>query len=648
MKKSARIICSGALAAAVSVALAAFASGHVVGGPLLSAAGPGTTGPAASAPPNLAGHDTPSQSNTMMPASAPAPQASFDRFIVKYRDGAAATRSTAALVSSVNAAASHAGVAGMKTAANGSRSALTVQHLRTLAVGGEVIKLSHVLGRTEADALLAQLRADPAVEYAQPDYIKHRFDVTPDDPGFNLQWHYTHPAAGIHAPEAWDTSAGEGVVVAVLDTGYVDHSDLNGNIIDGYDFISAYGQDPQNPDIAGDGDGRDADAHDPGDWTDASMDWCGPIGDSSFHGTHVAGTVAAVTNNGIGLAGVAYNAKVQPVRVLGHCGGFTSDIADAIVWASGGSVDGVPDNTTPAEVLNLSLGGSGSCTNDPATQAAVSGAVGRGTTVVVAAGNSNADAANFSPASCEGVITVGATGVDGARSWFSNYGPTVSISAPGGNATSGDAPNDAWIWSLGNKGAQAPIAGPDGEALIGMIGTSMASPHVAAVVALMQSAAVTAGNAPLTPAQVRTVLRNTAQPFVVAPPMSTPIGAGIMDAAAAVAAAGQPIGDEVATLLVNQQPLYAQTGAAGEGLLYQFNVPAGTRSLNLRSYGGTGNVSLYVAYDSIPTAELHERKSSKSGNSEAVVITNPTAGTYYLRMVGEQAFANVTVLGLSR
>lgn len=647
MKKSTRIICSGTLAAAVSVALAAFASGHVGGGPLLSTAGPGATGPTTGAPASLAGHGAPSRSNTMMPASAPAPQASFDRFIVKYRD-AAAPRSTAAILSSVNAAASHAGVAGMKTAGNGSRAALTAQHLRTLAIGGEVIKLSHALGRTEADALLAQLRADPAVEYAQPDYIKHRLDVVPNDPGFGLQWHYTDPTTGIHAPEAWDTSAGEGVVVAVLDTGYVDHSDLNGNIIGGYDFISAYGQDPQNPDVAGDGDGRDADAHDTGDWTDASMPWCGRITDSSFHGTHVAGTVAAVTNNGIGLAGVAYNAKVQPVRVLGHCGGFTSDIADAIVWASGGSVDGVPENTMPAEVLNLSLGGSGSCSNDPVTQAAVSGAIGRGTTVVVAAGNSNADAANFSPASCQGVITVGATGVDGGKSWFSNYGPTVSVSAPGGSATSGDAPDDAWIWSLGNKGTKEPITGPDGEALIGMIGTSMASPHVAAVVALMQSAAVAAGNPALTPAQVRTVLRNTAQPFVVAPPMATPIGAGIMDAAAAVAAAGQPIGDEEATLLVNRQPLHAQTGAAGEGLLYQFNVAPGTRSINLRSYGGTGDVSLYVAHDSVPTTELYDRKSSKAGNSETVVITNPTAGTYYLRMVGEQAFANVTVLGLSR
>ncbi|MGH8084068.1 MAG: S8 family serine peptidase [Lysobacter sp.] len=615
---------------------------------MLSAAATEVAGVATAASPVLAGHGVPSLPGKVMPASAPAPQVRFDRFIVKYRDGAAALRSTAATLSAVNAAAIRAGVAGMRTAANGSRSALVLEHVRTLAMGGDVIKLSHGLGKAEAEALLTQLRNDPAVEYAQPDYIKRALDVTPDDPNFNLQWHYTHPTAGIHAPAAWDTTAGAGVVVAVLDTGYVDHADLNDNIVAGYDFISLYGQDAQSPDVAGDGDGRDADAHDPGDWTDSSMSWCGRVSDSSFHGTHVAGTVAAVTNNGTGLAGVAYDAKVQPVRVLGHCGGLTSDIADAIVWASGGTVDGVPDNTTPAEVINLSLGGSGSCSNDPVTQAAIDGAIGRGTTVVVAAGNDNDNAANHSPASCDGVITVGATGIDGAKSWFSNYGPAVSISAPGGNATSGSAPDDAWVWSLGNNGTKEPIAGPDGDALVGMIGTSMASPHVAAVVALMQSAAVTIGKPVLTPAQVRTLLRNTAQPFVVAPPMSTPIGAGIVDAAAAVAAATQPIDDELATLLVNLQPLKAQTGAAGEGLLYEITVPVGTRSLNLRSYGGSGEVSLYVARESIPTADLYDRKSTRPGNSEAVVITSPVAGTYYVRMVGERAFANVTVLGLYR
>ncbi|MFC3550972.1 S8 family peptidase [Lysobacter cavernae] len=640
MKKSTRILSTGALATAVIAALSAFASGYTTS-PIVS-----STASVGAATGSSAAQGT-SPGTKVMLASTPQ-QTNFNRFIVKYKDGAVAQRSQSAALSALNAAATRAGVAGMKAGANGVSTALTLQHVRKLAIGADVIRLSRGLNQTEADALLAQLRSDPAVQYAQPDYIKYRSDFIPNDNRFDLQWHYTNAASGIRAPKAWDTSTGEGVVVAVLDTGYVDHSDLDANIVPGYDFIAAYGQDANNPDIAGDGDGRDADAHDTGDWTDASMPWCGRNSSSSFHGTHVAGTVAAVTNNGIGVAGVAFNAKVQPVRVLGHCGGFTSDIADAITWASGGTVAGAPDNSANhAEVLNLSLGGSGSCGNDTVTQAAVDGAISRGVTVVVAAGNSNADAANFSPASCKGVITVGANGVDGAKSWFSNYGPTVSVTAPGGNATSGDAPDNAWIWSLGNRGTKAPIAGPEGEALIGNIGTSMASPHVAGIVALMQSAAVAAGNPALTPAQVRTILRQTAKPFTVLPPSSTPMGAGIVDAAAAVAAASQPVPtDEPSVLLVNRQAISGQTGAAGDSLLYMINVPAGTRSLNLRSYGGTGDVSLYVSHEVIPTTVLYGRKSAKTGNAEAVVITNPAQGTWYLRVAGEKAFANVSVMGL--
>ncbi len=637
MKMNTSILCAGTLATAVVAALSAFASSYSSPATLKATRAGMVTGSAAMVATRPAASRL-----KVMPADVPA-QTSFNRFIVKYKEGTAAKRSASYALSAVNAAATRAGVAGAKVGGG----ALTLQHVRKLAVGADVIHLSRSLSQAEANALLTQLRADPAVQYAQPDYIKHHYDVIPNDPRFNQQWHYTHPTTGIGAPTAWDTSTGEGVVVAVIDTGYLDHSDLNANIVPGYDFIGAYGQDEENPDVAGDGDGRDADARDTGDWTDASMPWCGRTSSSSFHGTHVAGTVAAVTNNGIGVAGVAYKAKVQPVRVLGHCGGFTSDIADGIIWASGGTVAGVPENTTPAEVLNLSLGGSGACSDDVVTQAAIDGAIARGVTVVVAAGNSNANAVNFSPASCKGVITVGSNGIDGAKSWFSNYGPTVSISAPGGNATSGSAPDDAWIWSLGNTGTKAPVAGPAGEAYIGSIGTSMSSPHVAGVVALMQAAAVSAGNPPLTPAQVRTVLRRTAKPFTVLPPNSTPIGAGIVDAAAAVAAASLPIPTvEESVLLVNRQAIAGQTGAAGEGLLYSISVPAGARSLNLRSYGGSGDVSLYVAYDSIPTTVLYERKSAKLGNSEAVVVTNPKAGTWYLRVVGEKAFANVSVMGL--
>jgi serine protease len=625
MKNSTRILGVGSLTAAVLTALSALAAGHAsrTASTASSLAAQTTTGAARALSAPVSGRK--------VLAGKLAKQASFDRFIVKYRTGAAASRSTGLLLDAVNAAAMRAGVAGLATTqANGTRTALGLQHVRKLGVGADLVRLSRGLGQAEADALLAQLRADPLVEFAQPDYIKQPLSFMPNDPHFGLQWHYSHATTGIHAPEAWDTTAGAGVVVAVLDTGYLDHADLAANIVPGYDFIIDTG-------VSGDGDGRDADAHDPGDWVGS--------GRSSFHGTHVAGTVAAVTNNGLGMAGVAFDAKVQPVRVLGHGGGYTSDIADAIIWSSGGTVAGVPDNATPAEVINMSLGGYGSCSSDPVTQAAIDGAVSRGTTVVVAAGNDNYDASFFTPAGCRNVVTVGATGIDGARSYFSNYGASVALSAPGGNATSGSDPNDRWIWSLGNSGTQAPVASPAGDQYVGMIGTSMASPHVAGVVALMQSAANAAGKPALTPAQVKTLLRGTAQPFTVAPPYSQSIGAGIVDAAAAVQAASQDLPADPSTLLTNRVVLPGQAGTAGEAFAYRIVVPAGRTSLNLRTYGGTGNVSIYMAYDRIPSATSFDRKSVKAGNSEAVVVTSPAAGTYYLTVVGETAFTNVSVLG---
>lgn len=625
-----RVVGIGSLGAAVLTALSALAAsyyGYGVSGLPVASSG-AATGSNADASGNVPKAQAPAR-KAMLPDVA-ARQASFDRFIVKYRGGTMEARNADALLGTVHGAAMRAGVAGIAVQGNGARAALSLQHVRKLGVGADVVKLSRGLSQAEADALLTQLRADPGVEYAQPDFLK-RAQGVPDDTYYNLQWHYSHATAGIQAPAAWDVASGEGVVVAVLDTGYLDHADLAANIVPGYDFIIDTA-------VSGDGDGRDADAHDPGDWVGSDR--------SSFHGTHVAGTVAAVTNNALGMAGVAYDARVQPVRVLGHGGGYTSDIADAITWASGGTVAGVPANPTPAEVINMSLGGYGSCASDPATQSAINGAIGRGTVIVVSAGNDNADAGSYSPASCSGVIAIGATGIDGARSWFSNYGPSVTLSAPGGNATSGSDPNDRWIWSLGNSGTQAPAASPAGDAYVGMIGTSMASPHVAGVVALMQSAAVGAGRPALTPTQVRTLLKSTANPFVVAPPVNKTQGAGIVNAAAAVQAASQDIPVDQGELLSNRVTVSGLTGATGETYLYRIVVPAGVTSLNLRTYGGTGDVSLYAAYDRAPTATSYDRKSVKLGNSETVVYTRPAAGTYYLRVVGATSFTNVSVLGL--
>jgi serine protease len=432
-----------------------------------------------------------------------------DRIIVKYRDGSS---------TQVQAAASNSLALQRQSALDSSAARFNVRmtHLRGTALGANVLRLDHHMTNADAAALARDIAAaDPEVEYAEPDRILRPM-FTPNDTYYASQWHYYESTAGLNLPAAWDLSTGTGITVAVIDTGYRPHADLAANIVSGYDFIT-------DTTVSNDGNGRDADPSDPGDAIVAGE--CGsgyPAQDqsSSWHGTHVAGTIAAVTNNGTGVAGVAFGAKVQPVRVLGKCGGYTSDIADAIIWASGGTVSGVPANATPARVLNLSLGGSGSC--DTTTQNAITSARSRNAVVVVAAGNSGANAANYSPASCTGIVTVAAVNRSGGRAYYSNYGSVVEVAAPGGDMTSASANG---ILSTLNAGATTPGA----DAYAYYQGTSMATPHVAGVVALML-----AKNASLTPDQVITMLQSTARAF---PATCSQCGTGIVDAAAAVNAA---------------------------------------------------------------------------------------------------------------
>ena len=305
--------------------------------------------------------------------------------------------------------------------------------------------------------------------------VTPRLEYQPDDPYYtsNQMWGLSGDW-GINAPSAWAMTQGSpDVVVAVLDTGGTDHPDLLDQTVAGYDMIESLS-------TANDGDGRDPNPADPGDWSSSRR--------SSWHGTHVAGTINAIGNNATGVVGVAPEVKVQHVRVLGTGGGWTSDIAAGITWASGGLVSGLPLNATPARVINMSLGGSGSC--GTAMQTAINGARTAGTAVVVAAGNSNSDAAGFSPANCSGVVTVAATTSSGARASFSNYGSTVEIAAPGSG-----------IWSTLNTGSTSPAS----PTYASYSGTSMASPHVAGVVALMMSRSPT-----LTPAQVDALITDPA------------------------------------------------------------------------------------------------------------------------------------------
>lgn len=515
---------------------------------------------------------------------------------------------------------------------------------RRTALGSELVIASRALRGAESERLLQALREDPAVRYAQIDHRMYPVQGLPDDPRLlDLQWDMLETIGGIHAPKAWQDSAGEGIVVAVLDTGVLQHRDLAANMVAGYDMIASYGQDDDHPDIAVDGDGRDPDPTDPGDWSDGSL--CG-ISNSSWHGTHVAGTVAAVADNGIGIAGAAHGARVQPVRVLGRCGGFTSDVADGIIWAAGGQVAGVPDNTIPAEVINLSLGGGRSCAESPEHQAAVDAARRLGSVVVAAAGNSNSDTAGFSPASCTGVIAVGATGMGGAKASYSNYGSTVTLSAPGGDIDMSLAPSMAAIWSTGDGGTQG--ANND-NLLLGMQGTSMAAPHVAAIAALVQSASIKAGRGVLTPDEVRDILVRSVRPFPAAPPAGKPMGAGIADAYRAVQLAlGNELPAQPKLALQPNVRLDAQSGVAGQTIVYSLDVPGGTRTLNLRTLGGSGNISLYASRNKDAVPETAEYRSNKPGTAEAIVISHPASGIWYVHVVGDTDFHDVSVLGLTR
>lgn len=213
-----------------------------------------------------------------------------------------------------------------------------------------VLVADRKLDRVDSESLMRRLAADPAVKRVEVDILMRPL-LVPNDPGLPQQWAMGATAASINIRPAWDRSTGKGIVVAVIDTGITNHPDLAANVLPGYDFIV-------DPATARDGTARDANAADQGDW--AAANECGPgasASNSSWHGTHVAGIVAAVGNNAVGVVGTAFNARILPLRVLGRCGGYMSDIADAIVWASGGKVSGVPTNPNPATVINLSLGG---------------------------------------------------------------------------------------------------------------------------------------------------------------------------------------------------------------------------------------------------------------------------------------------------
>ena len=430
--------------------------------------------------------------------------------------------------------------------------------LRAVGRDQQLIQFEHPLSRAEAQAVREKLMQRGDVEWVEPNTRERRLQVPPTDPLFTQQW-WLQPVSGSNAnaidarlrgvagfQNAWLRAQPTSIVVAVLDTGITPHEDLSSSrILPGRDFVSEV-------DYANDGDGWDADPSDPGDYV-TSADLANPafsgcvVENSSWHGTIVAGIVAATPNNGRGGAGIHWGAQVLPVRVAGKCGAAVSDIVDGMRWAAGLPVAGLPLNPHPARVLNISFGGSAAC--GQAYQSAVDEVKARGVVVVAAAGNEWSGPTR--PASCNGVVGVVGLNRDGFKTNYSNFGS--QLSASGIATVSGDDREGAWgsvladsgLVTLTNQGSTVPLTGGYAR----LYGTSFAAPQVSGTIAEMLSL-----NPGLSVDQILTGLRLSARPHVTSSKIgqcsdanpgrcictTSTCGVGILDADQALAYAQQP------------------------------------------------------------------------------------------------------------
>ena len=426
----------------------------------------------------------------------------------------------------------------------------------------DIVEIRVDAPRHEVERVMKALNARSDIEYAVLDRRRHLHAVA-NDSLYSTQWFLqdTEPAA-IAANVAWDTTTGgNGTVVAVLDTGVrFDHPDLQraaqaGKLLPGYDFVS--GERNGGFLAANDGNGWDADPSDPGDWIDSNDRQQSVFSDcdlenSSWHGTRVAGLIGAASNNGLGVAGVSWGAYILPVRVLGKCGGYDSDILPAMRWAAGLRVSGVPDNPYPANVINMSFGSADPC--NAAYQSVLQELAALGVTVVTSAGNDGGPVG--APANCPHAIAVAGLRHAGTKVGYSSLGPEVAIAAPAGNCVN---LSGACLFSLHTTydiGRTTPAGYDYTNQFNTNIGTSFSAPLAAGVAALMHSV-----NARLTSAHLRARLQVGAQPFphdITAPDCRAPsgpndlqlfecncttttCGAGMLDASGAVAAAQRPI-----------------------------------------------------------------------------------------------------------
>jgi len=467
------------------------------------------------------------------------------------------------------------------------RTQITIWSARALIGGLHVVELAPQNGAEALEVSLARLRADPAVEYAEADQRRHAMSL-PDDPlfvatsGATGQWYLQAPVttpasaatpSAVDAVDAWSITTGSaGLVIADIDNGVrFDHPDLlragdtnPGRLLPGYDFVS-------NVTAGNEANGPNADASDPGDWitqadTQNSLFSSCTVSSSSWHGTRVSGVLGAITNNNLGIAGTTWSGWLLQARALGKCGGDDSDIETAMLWAAGVAQSGIPTNPYPARILNMSLGGTATCSQTTCPQTAcpqsyqtiITELAQMGVLVVASAGNSGGPVAT--PANCSGVVAVAGLREDGTKVGYSNLGPGVTLSAPAGNCvnTSG-----ACLYSIDttyNLGLTTPEANSYTNQTNTNLGTSFSAPLVSGIAGLMLSV-----NANLTPAQLIARLQSSAiAPFPVSSDNTVPMchvptsssdysqdaecncttstcGAGMANALSAVNAALQPI-----------------------------------------------------------------------------------------------------------
>jgi serine protease len=418
------------------------------------------------------------------------PQATAERFIVKFKGSAPSTNLQIQAGTSGESAVPAAMTLRVQSLA--SRARVSLEAMRPLSPTMHMMKVKPLVAGEPMADMLARLRADSEVEYAVPDRRVY-LHATPSDLRFTGQWYLQNaqPSA-INAQAAWDITKGStGIVIAVVDTGVrYEHEDLTatsagGKLLPGFDFISA---DPDSTFFtANDGNGRDSDASDAGDFVTQAEDTahsnCDGVSNSSWHGTRVSGIIGALTDNAIGVAGINWNVQILPARVIGKCGGFNSDVIAGMRWAAGLSVPGVAPAATPARIINVSLGGTGAC--DSASADTISQISSAGVLVVVSAGNEGGPV--DSPANCPGAAAIAGLRHIGSKVGFSSLGPEITVGAPGGNCvnTGAGQPCLFSIDTTTNTGTQGPVASGYTDQINFNVGTSFSAPIVSGIAGLM-------------------------------------------------------------------------------------------------------------------------------------------------------------------